>query len=147
MKSKTVKFHLTTLLFTFFCIQNVHSSTVTGQNIVSWEQIPTNKFSNLISAAYRDKKSWAETPSLFANYLLDFTELKSYKIEYIADSIEDNTGVTITIIRDGFLDDSVRGDIHVFRVEKKTSKWSIVNVKKSTRCWRGDGSYSNKPCP
>lgn len=146
MKKKTVKTLLFLFLFSVLFLKVAHSASMPEQNVTSWEILPIDKLSGIVSSAHENSRPWAKTPSLWASHLLDLSELKAFRIEYVADTIEDNEGSIITVIRDGFLDDSVRGDIHIFRIEKKNHKWLIVSVKKSTKCWKGDGAYSNKPC-
>lgn len=146
MNIKSFKIYCVLFAFSIFCTKYAHSQNVYAQNITSWEEVSVNTFSNVISTAYKEKQSWVKSPTLWSNYLLDLTELKSFKIEYQADSVENNRKVYLTIIRDGFLDDSVRGDIYIFTIEKKVGNWAIQSIKKSTRCWRGDDSYSKKLC-
>jgi uncharacterized protein len=56
----------------------------------------------------------------------------------------------ITVLRDGLLDDSVRGVRWDIALEKTTaSVWSIKEVKRSWRCWRGDqlDRFATVSCP
>jgi hypothetical protein len=60
------------------------------------------------------------------------------------------SGSRITVMRDGLLDDSVRGERWDIRLEKAASGvWRIAEVKRAWRCWRGaqrDG-FAATPCP
>ena len=56
----------------------------------------------------------------------------------------------ITVLRDGLLDDSVRGERWDIALEKTTtSVWSIKEVKRSWRCWRGEqmDRFATVSCP
>ena len=56
----------------------------------------------------------------------------------------------VTVIRDGLLDDSVRGERWDIRLERTASGvWRIAEVKRAWRCWRGaqrDG-FAATLCP
>jgi uncharacterized protein len=56
----------------------------------------------------------------------------------------------ITVLRDGFLDDSVRGVRWEIGLEKTAANvWRIKEVKRAWRCWRGEqrDRYAAVPCP
>jgi uncharacterized protein len=56
----------------------------------------------------------------------------------------------ITVLRDGLLDDSVRGDRWDIALEKTTTGvWRIKAVKRSWRCWRGEqmDRFATVSCP
>jgi len=56
----------------------------------------------------------------------------------------------ITVLRDGLLDDSVRGVRWDITLEKTTANvWSIKEVKRSWRCWRGEqmDRFATAFCP
>jgi hypothetical protein len=56
----------------------------------------------------------------------------------------------ITVLRDGLRDDSVRGERWDIILERAAgSVWSIKEVRKSWRCWRGEqpNRFSSKLCP
>ena len=56
----------------------------------------------------------------------------------------------ITVLRDGLLDDSVRGVRWDIALDKtRTSVWSIKEVKRSWRCWRGKqlDRFATACCP
>jgi hypothetical protein len=56
----------------------------------------------------------------------------------------------VTVLRDGLLDDSVRGerwDVVLARTDVGT--WRITDVRRAWRCWRGAKSrqFATDPCP
>jgi hypothetical protein len=56
----------------------------------------------------------------------------------------------ITVLRDGLLDDSVRGVRWNIALEKtRSGVWSIKEVKRSWRCWRGEqmDRFATVSCP
>lgn len=115
--------------------------------VSSWKKISLEEFNKPLKLAQDENKEWAQTPELFPQNLMILTELKNYFISHSANSIEFNKRSTLLIIRDGFLDDSVRGDIHRIVLEKHEEKWKVVEAEKAIRCWRNEqSSYSSAPC-
>jgi hypothetical protein len=56
----------------------------------------------------------------------------------------------ITILRDGLLDDSVRGERWDIALERTAEDgWNIKEVRRSWRCWRGEQTnrFASKLCP
>ena len=56
----------------------------------------------------------------------------------------------ITVLRDGLMDDSIRGVRWDIALEKNTAGvWSIKDVKRSWRCWRGEQKdrFAASACP
>ncbi len=120
-----------------------------GYTVKLWEQTSISELSKIVKDARNNAKNWVSSPFLYPQYLFDFSELKNYSIHYLAQSIESNRKSTIIVVRDGFLDDSVRGDIHELVVEKTRDQWEIKSVKRAFRCWRNSDStsYSAGACP
>lgn len=54
----------------------------------------------------------------------------------------------VTVTREGFLDDSVRGDRLEFSLRREAGRWRIERAERSTRCWPGRGheTYGPGPC-
>ena len=56
----------------------------------------------------------------------------------------------ITVLRDGLMDDSVRSERWDIALERTAaSVWSIKEVRRSRRCWRGEqlNWFASKLCP
>jgi uncharacterized protein len=56
----------------------------------------------------------------------------------------------ITVLRDGLMDDSVRGVRWDIALEKSAENvWKIMEVRRSWRCWRGEKTnmFTSKLCP
>jgi len=56
----------------------------------------------------------------------------------------------VTVIRDGLLDDSIRGERWDIVLQRtSTGAWGIKEVKRSWRCWRGAHAdrFAAVPCP
>ncbi|MGB2816386.1 MAG: hypothetical protein WBA53_03815 [Burkholderiaceae bacterium] len=71
------------------------------------------------------------------------------QIIQVNEGSESPTASRVTIVRDGLLDDSVRGQRWDVVLGKAASgKWSIRDVTIAWRCWRGPESdvFSATPC-
>lgn len=135
------------LIFIAGCSSTSDKGFNTDFNVSSWENIDKQKFNQAIKQAYSEGKGWVLSPELYAFYLFNLTELKSYNIKYRAKSLENNKESTLTIVRDGFLDDSVRGDVYSLILFKTGDLWTIKEIKKSNRCWRNrNNEYHSKHC-
>jgi hypothetical protein len=55
----------------------------------------------------------------------------------------------ITVLRDGLMDDAVKGVRWDIVLEKTPGVWSIKEVKQAWRCWRGgqQDRFAAVPCP
>ena len=62
---------------------------------------------------------------------------------------EERESVTVTVFRDGYLDDSVRGEWNEFEMKRASDQtWRVINAKKAFSCWRLESNqYQNEPCP
>lgn len=143
---KNFPYYLFLLLFSTACVSDSTNSVVT---IESWEFVNHDHLNKIIQKAYKENLTWVKKPELYIFNLVDFSDLKNISYEFSADNIESPQNINISITRDGFLDDSVRGDIQKIKLSKsKNKKWKVMSLKKSTRCWRSENQvYSSKPCP
>lgn len=60
------------------------------------------------------------------------------------------TATRITVVRDGLMDDSVRGErLDIALQRTATGVWRIAEVKRAWRCWRGESldRFATRPCP
>ena len=56
----------------------------------------------------------------------------------------------VTVLRDGLVDDSIRGERWDIALKKgSTGVWRIHEVKRGWRCWRGEQQdrFAARPCP
>ena len=115
--------------------------------VSSWKSVNVAKFNKKIDIAAKQGAQWVKDP-------ISVTRKYSYwpgrtALIFIKGSGERPSEYKITIIADGFLDDSVRGqrdEIIVIRNQFKI--WYLKSVKKAWRCWsdRGHSHYSIEPC-
>jgi len=143
---RSIKYYIFLLFVTSSCASN---SLSTLENVTSWQEVEAEPFNDKILKSYNAGLAWARKPELYVFNLFDITNLKHMSYEYSADNIEEPKNIKITIIRDGFLDDSVRGDIQRMNLAKNTNGiWEIKIIKKAVSCWRTNKvTYSAKACP
>jgi hypothetical protein len=106
--------------------------------VKSSEIVAASPYNNKIEQAIRNGEKWPLSPLKLVITLLNAeAETREITILKTADVGENAKHVVVTIIRDGFLDDSVRGDLHRFILERKDDEtWRVSDVRKSRRCWR-----------
>jgi len=115
--------------------------------ISSSKFVDVTEFNKKIDVAAKQGKQWVKDPiSVIRKY--------SYwpgrtALVFIRSEGERPSEYTITIITDGFLDDSVRGQRDEIIVIRDAYKiWHLKSVKSTWRCWsdRGHSHYSIEPC-
>ena len=137
------------IFLVFGCTTTGNKSVESYEYVVKlWEQLEISMLSTIVEDARNNNESWISSPALYPQHLFEFSDLKSYSIHYSVKSIELNRKSTIIVVRDGFLDDSVRGDIHEIVLEKTGEQWEIKSAKRAFRCWRSSESttYSADTC-
>ncbi len=118
-------------------------------NIKSWESVEINTLNIKIKEAYSSELKWTSKPEFYVFYLFDLSNLKNVSYEYSADSIENPKEININLVRDGFLDDSIRGDIQRIKLAKNNNgEWEVSSLHRATSCWRNEALvYSSEACP
>jgi hypothetical protein len=119
--------------------------------VESWESVDPAPMNAQISAAVRSGEDWPASP-LEATIRL-FGGDRDTRIVRFDESKNRTEGADTTVvvlIRDGFLDDSVRGDWNKIIYELQTDRtWRIQSVQRAYRCYRGQNqdSYTRMRCP
>jgi hypothetical protein len=91
-----------------------------------------------------------QSPVMLAHWLVGGDEeTPKVAIEMTSDPKQDFQSARVTILRDGFLDDSVRGDWHRFAFARTAD--GALNIQRASvawRCWRGaTDAYQSNLCP
>lgn len=143
---KTIPCYFVLLLISASCTSN---SLNVPTNVKLWEVIEPNSLNKKLENAYKEKLYWSDKPELYIFNLLEISNLRKISYEYKTDNIESPKIIEIYLVRDGFLDDSVRGDIHHLKLIKGyNEKWKISSIRKATSCWRSNKLiYSSESCP
>ncbi len=140
---KNIPYYIILLLISSSCTSN------SSVNVKSWEEVETKTLNERIQQAYKKNKNWVNKPELYVFNLFELSDLKKTTYEYTTDNIENPNNIDIRVTRDGFLDDSVRGDTQHIKLNKgNDGKWKIVFFKKAISCWRNNNMvYSSDGCP
>jgi hypothetical protein len=101
----------------------------------------------------RAQPTWQSDPALVVARALDTAgeAHTTISIELFHESKRTVDGANVakaTIIRDGFLDDSIRGTRHrlELRLDPDRKAWRIFSASADWRCWRGHADYSTALC-
>lgn len=115
-----------------------------------FQKVDFSDFNRQIEKAASDGETWVKMPTqVVARIIEPFSEIRSRMIEMSAPTAESPDSLTVTVIDDGFLDDSVRGEKHLFDLKmNEQGIWKLVSAGKSWRCQEGRGhqDFSTAPC-
>ncbi|MBN3004058.1 hypothetical protein HNO92_002425 [Chromobacterium alkanivorans] len=73
-------------------------------------------------------------------------EYRSLKVIQIS-SPEAFDKASIALLREGLMDDSVKGTRQRFQLSREDNVWTLRAVKEDFSCWRGRKGWGVKPCP
>ena len=139
------------LIILFFFLSGCTSKKISLLPVWDFEKsnnISPRLFNEKIILAYDKHMSWVQNPETYIFHLYSFEELKTFTYKYEVDDTETPSKIDIYLIRDGFLDDSVRGDFIHLELIKDTNVWKILSIKESYSCWQQkELIYQSAPCP
>ncbi len=119
--------------------------------VESSEPVDVAPLNERVSAALLTAGTWPRSPLRMTLELFgDDVETRSVRIQEEKNRGEGADTTTVTLIRDGFMNDSVRGSWEriVYR-RMSDGSWRVIEARRATRCWRGDrlDTYGATPCP
>ena len=126
--------------------------SLSGQKPLSWQRLDADSLNARIERALATGEDWPQNPVEIALQLFgeNLEELQSAIVEMEKNRPEGADAATVNYIRDGFLDDSVRGDWHQVELQRLTDgTWRVRNARTAHRCWRSLNTvaYRSSPCP
>jgi hypothetical protein len=117
---------------------------------VSWAELDLVELNGRLEKAVLSDEGWPSNPLQSTLQLFgDDTEAQAVVVEEMKNRVEGADSVTVVMIRDGFLDDSVRGDWHEVVFERQTDgTWRVVEARVAYRCRRGENTsvYQSEFC-
>jgi len=117
----------------------------------SWSEISIATLNSRLELAVSSGAEWPSSPlQSTLEFFGDDLGAQAVVIEEMKNRIEGADSATVMMIRDGFLDDSVRGDWHevVFK-RQKDGTWRVASARVAYRCRRGENTsvYQGNLCP
>jgi hypothetical protein len=115
--------------------------------------LPVDGTQTVAAAAYAEAAKLAATgatPVEIATRVTGRFEGRTQHIVQVNEGVEAPTAARVTVIRDGLLDDSVRGDRWEIRLERtQAGAWRIADVQRAWRCRRGEprDRFAAVKCP
>ena len=117
----------------------------------SWADLEVADLNARIDEAVAASLDWPDSPLQVTLQLFGSDNgVRQIALEEVKNKTEGADVTIVVYIRDGFLDDSVRGDwheIHYRRLDDGT--WRVSKARVAYRCMRGEntGEYQAVPCP
>ena len=119
------------------------------KNEKAFLEIDTGDYNIMIIQAKSKGETWVKSPMQTALKIVsEFTEMKSRTMKFEAPTGDGFTSFKLTVINDGFLDDSVAGDKYEFSFQWEDESWRMNSARRMWKCWPGRGhqDYSAVPC-
>lgn len=117
----------------------------------SWAAGDVEALNARVAEAVAEDESWPRSPLLLALHLIGGDEdTRSLVIEEVKNRGEGADETKVVCIRDGLLDDSIRGDWWEFDLRRLANgTWRVSGSRSAIRCRRGANTeaYQGKPCP
>lgn len=112
--------------------------------------VDVSEYNSMISEAAKNNESWTRSPmGVVIKLAGEFSEIRSRSIEMTAPTAEGSDRITVTVIDDGFLDDSVRGEKTVYELKQDhKGVWGVESATRAWKCWKGRGhtEFAARPC-
>jgi hypothetical protein len=119
--------------------------------VVSFNNLEFSNFNLKISTAMNNGEMWVYHPLLVIQEYRKIADAGFVSILLSNDSVENPLNSTITVVEEGYLDDSVRGQWLQFHLgrENSESTWKIKEIRQANLCGRMNSpeEFSKEPCP
>ncbi len=129
---------------------NTDGNTGGNTSGAAFQNVDINQINRTIDQAARRGNAWVKSPmQILIRLTGDFSEMKNRTIELTSPTGEAGSEIMVTVINDGLLDDSVRSEKYMYKLEKTSSGvWKVTSAQKSWRCQqnRGHQDFSAVPC-
>lgn len=120
---------------------NTSGGTGGNSSGTAFQNVDINQINQTIDQAARRGNDWVKSPMQILTRLTgDFSEMKNRTIELTTPTGEASGEILVTIINDGLLDDSVRSEKYMYKLEKTSgSIWKVTSAQKSWQCQQNRG--------
>ncbi len=136
-----------------FCDNNMDAVVIESSREVgsaTSHRMQLADFNAIIAEVPVREESWVKDPVRVVLEYLGTPGARSVSIRRCDASGEAATETGVTLVEDGYADDSLRGTWYHFTLERDVAgHWLIKEGREAYRCWRGDHTqnYSEKNCP
>ena len=117
----------------------------------SWAELDLVELNGRLEKAVLSDEEWPSSPLQSTLHLFGGdSDAQAVVIEEMKNRVEGADSTTVVMVRDGFLDDSVRGDWHEVVFERQPDgTWRIAEARVAYRCRRGENTsvYQGDMCP
>lgn len=117
----------------------------------SWTELDLVELNGRLDKAVLSDEGWPSSPLQSTLQLFgDDTGAQAVVIEEMKNRVEGADSATVVMIRDGFLDDSVRGNWHEVDFKRQPDgTWRVAEARVAYRCRRGENTsvYQGDLCP
>jgi hypothetical protein len=119
--------------------------------VESWHAVDPGPLNERIDRAVAEGADWPASPLLTAVELLGGdTDARLLLIDEQKNRTEGADTTVVIVVRDGFLDDSVRGEWNRIVLSRgPESAWRVHDARRAFRCYRGSDPevYASELCP
>ena len=119
--------------------------------VVSYNNLEVSNFNLKIYAAMNNGEKWVYHPLLVIQEYRKIEDVGFVSILLSNDSVENPMNSKITVVEEGYLDDSVRGQWLQFHLgrENSESAWEIKEIRQANLCGRMNSpkEFSKELCP
>jgi len=136
------------------CAISVHTTAVHEEPrepvVESSTVIEVTEFNAFVDDAVVAGEKWVRNPVMVVMEYLRHPNAPVTEISRVDPPGESMPTTTITVVQDGFLDDSVRGTWHEFLLERwADGGWRIDEARSAYRCYRGHqkDEFGARLCP
>lgn len=136
-----------------FCDNNIDEVVIESSREVGSagsHRMQLADFNAIIAEVPVREESWVRDPVRVVLEYLGTPGARSVSIRRCDASGEAATETAVTLVEDGYADDSLRGTWYHFTLERDVAgHWLIEEGREAYRCWRGDHTenYSENNCP
>lgn len=121
-----------------------------GIEVESWETVDPAPMNAKVASAVAAGETWPTSPlAITVDLFGGDVDTRILSLEERKNRTEGADTTVVVLIRDGFLDDSVRGDWHrIVYARQEDWTWRVHSVRRAYRCYRRDHleSFSRDLC-
>ncbi len=120
--------------------------------VESWELLEVDEFNSRIEEAAGAGETWPQVPIDVVDHFIWGTIGGGHQytwLEIQGNRVEGSDSTVVTLIRDRYADDSIRGDWHrIFLYKLPDGTWRLREARMAYRCYRGhqQESYGKRRC-